>query len=140
MFGKDASDADGGGQPRREKMTRTGGLEERRVAAWIGASIVIEGDLTSSEDLTIAGEVHGDVRVPKNTLVIAPQARIRGSIIAHHVAVQGTVRGSITADGAVEVTETGSVDGDIRSPRMTVAEGAALQGRLRIEDPARGRS
>ena len=137
MFGKDSSDAHGGGEPQREKMARTGGREERRVAAWIGASIIIQGDLTSSEDLTIAGEIDGDVRVPKNTLVIAPQARIRGSIIAHHVSVQGKVSGSITADRSVEVTDSGSVDGDIRSPRMTVAEGAALHGRLRIEDPAR---
>lgn len=133
MFGKDSSDSGSGRQPTREKMVRSDGLEERRVAAWIGASVVIQGDVTSSDDMTIAGEIDGDVRVPRNTLVIAPEARIRGSIVAHHVSVLGKVWGSITADGSVEVGDTGSVDGDIRAPRMAVAEGAALRGRLRID-------
>lgn len=137
MFGKDSSEADSGGQPRREKRIRSDGLEERRVAAWIGAAVVIQGDVTSSEDMTIAGEVHGDVRVPKNTLVIAPEARIRGDIVAHHVSVLGKVWGSITADGSIEVGSSGSIDGDIRSPRMVVAEGAALRGRLAIATSAR---
>jgi cytoskeletal protein CcmA (bactofilin family) len=131
MIGSDERDSDDGGQPRRIEI---GGKvrEERRVAAWIGSSIVIRGDLTSSEDLTIAGTVEGDVAVPKHTLVIAPSARVRGDIVARAVAVHGKVSGSVTADGKVEVGETGSVDGDISTPRMVVAEGAVLRGRVGI--------
>lgn len=137
MFGKDSSDSGSGRQPDREKMVRSDGLEERRVAAWIGASVVIQGDVTSSDDMTIAGEINGDVRVPRNTLVIAPEARIRGDIVAHHVSVLGKVWGSITADGSVEIGDSGSVDGDIRAPRMAVTEGAALRGRLQITTASR---
>ncbi|MEJ2186162.1 MAG: polymer-forming cytoskeletal protein [Gemmatimonadota bacterium] len=107
-------------------------MEERRVAAWIGASIVIKGNLTSLEDMTIAGQVEGDVTVREHTLVIAPRARIRGNITARTVAVHGEVLGTITAERRVEVGETGSVDGDIVAPRMVVAEGAVLHGQLGI--------
>src|SRR5690606_24619971 len=85
MFGKDARDVAAGGAPRREE--RIGGGPERRVAAWIGASIVIEGNLTSSEDTTIAGRVEGDVVVREHNLVVAPGGRIHGDIIARAVAV-----------------------------------------------------
>jgi cytoskeletal protein CcmA (bactofilin family) len=109
--------------------------EERRVAAWIGASIVIEGSLTSSEDLTIAGRVHGDVTVREHTVVIAPQGRIDGNIVAHSVAVNGDVKGAIRADQKLEIGETGSVDGDITTPRLVVAEGAVLKGRVGVGMP-----
>lgn len=114
-------------------------LEERRVVAWIGASIVVKGNLTSSEDITIAGEVEGDVTVREHTLVIAPHARIRGNIVAQTVVVQGQVMGTIRAERKVEIGETGSVDGDIRAPRMVVAEGAALHGQLGVAASASSR-
>ncbi|MEJ2501802.1 MAG: polymer-forming cytoskeletal protein [Gemmatimonadota bacterium] len=114
--------------------------EERRVAAWIGASIVIKGDLTSSEDMTIAGRVEGDVAVPANKLVIAPQAKIRGDIVAREVVVQGDVLGSITADRRLEVGETGSIEGDIDTPRLMVTEGAIMHGKVGIPKGSRAAS
>lgn len=129
MFAKDARDSDSSTQPRQAGIGRLI-QEERRVAAWIGASLVIKGDLTSSEDMTIAGTVEGDVAVRNHTLTIAPQGRIRGNVLARAVAVHGEVLGSITAVQKVEVGHTGSVDGDISAPRMVVAEGATLHGTI----------
>lgn len=106
--------------------------EERRVAAWIGASVVIEGDVKSSEDMTIAGTVKGNVMVPEHTLVVAAAAKVRGDIIARSALVQGEVTGTITAGQKVEVGENGSVVGDIIAPRMVVAEGAVVHGRVEI--------
>lgn len=133
MFGKDARDVAAGGAPRREE--RIGGGPERRVAAWIGASIVIEGNLTSSEDTTIAGRVEGDVVVREHNLVVAPGGRIHGDIIARAVAVHGEVTGSITANGKLELGSTGSVEGDITTPRLVVAEGATLRGQVGVGSP-----
>lgn len=132
MFGRNTTDSDDGMQPGREERVADGVRAERRVAAWIGASIVIQGDLTSSEDLTIAGQVEGDVTVREHTLVIAPRARIRGNIVARTVTVHGHVMGAITAARKVEIGESGSVDGDINTPRMVVTEGAVLHGQLEV--------
>ena len=140
MFGKDKKEtkertgSDAATRPRRAEMIRGSGpgAEERRTTAWIGASIVVRGDLTSSEDMTVAGRIEGDVAVPEHTLVVAPGARIRGDITAKTVAVHGEVTGTITGKRLVEVGETASVDGDIVTPRMKVAEGAELSGRMRI--------
>ncbi|HSH44800.1 MAG TPA: polymer-forming cytoskeletal protein [Longimicrobiales bacterium] len=109
-----------------------GPRQERRVRAWIGASVVIQGGVTSSEDMTIAGRVEGDVTVRENQLTIAPHARIEGDIIAGAVVIHGSVTGNVTAEQTIEVGENGSVMGDLVAPRMTVAEGASLHGRAEI--------
>lgn len=132
MLGGDARDSDDDGHSMIGGHVR----DERRERAWIGASIVIKGDLTSSEDMTIAGRVEGDVTVRDHTLVVAPRARIHGDIIAGAVAVHGQVTGTITAAGKVELGETGSVNGDIIAPRMAVTEGAVVNGRLEVARPS----
>jgi cytoskeletal protein CcmA (bactofilin family) len=136
MLNRDARESDAGGEARRGEIFGRSGREERRVAAWIGASIVVRGDVTSSEDMTIAGQVEGNVAAREHAVVIAPGARINGDITARAVVVHGAVTGTITADHRAEVGETGSVDGDVVTPRMAVAEGAVLRGQVRIASPS----
>jgi cytoskeletal protein CcmA (bactofilin family) len=112
-------------------------VEERRAAAWIGASLVIKGDLISSEDITIAGRIEGDVTVKGHNLTIASRASVRGNIVARAVVVHGEVIGTITSEGRIEVGETGSIEGDIEAPRMVVTEGATLRARVQIATPSR---
>ncbi|MDX1675346.1 MAG: polymer-forming cytoskeletal protein [Longimicrobiales bacterium] len=106
--------------------------EERRENAWIGPSVVISGNVRSSEDTTLAGRVDGDINVRDHTLIVTDRARVRGDVTAAAVVVHGEVVGTITAKRRVEVGETGSVDGDIEAPSMSIAEGATLTGRLKI--------
>jgi cytoskeletal protein CcmA (bactofilin family) len=109
--------------------------EERRVAAWIGASILMKGDVTSSENMTVAGRVEGDIVVRQHALVVAAGGTVRGNIVARDVVVHGEVLGTITAEGRVEVAATGFVHGDIVAARMTLTEGATLHGRIGIAAP-----
>lgn len=107
-------------------------FQEKRVTAWIGGSLVVEGSLTSSEDITIAGEIRGDVAVREHKLLVAPKGTIRGDIVARTVEVFGVVEGSITSDGKVTVAESGSVDGNITAPRLELAEGATMRGTVSV--------
>lgn len=136
MARRSSSRSEDGGTPRRADPATGRLVEERRVAAWIGKSIVVEGDLTSSEDLTIAGRVEGDISVPEHILIVTPEARIRGDIEARFVAVHGRVTGTIRASEKVEIGETGEVEGDVVAPRMAIAEGAALRGEVGVAAPA----
>jgi cytoskeletal protein CcmA (bactofilin family) len=131
MFGRDERETD------VDEERIAGSIpEERRVAAWIGSQIVIKGDLTSSEDLTIAGRVEGDVSARAHTLVVAPGASISGNIIARTVSLYGQVTGTITAERKLEVASTGSVDGEVTTPRLVIAEGAELEVRAMVGLPA----
>ena len=103
---------------------------ERRVVAWVGKSVIFKGDLTSSEDMTIDGRVEGTITLRDHCLTIGPNAEIRANIVARAVTVRGAVTGSITAGDKVVVSETGSVEGDIVSPWLALADGAVLRGRV----------
>ncbi len=104
--------------------------DERRVVAWVGKFVIFKGNLTSSEDMMIDGRVEGTIELRNHSLIVGADADIRANIIARSVTVRGTVIGTITASDGVYVCEAGSVEGDIISPRLAVAEGAVLRGRV----------
>ena len=105
-------------------------VDERRVVAWIGKSVIFKGEFVGSEDMTIDGRVEGTIEVRDHGLTFGPDADIRADVVAQSVIVRGSVTGKITASHKVEVCETGSVEGDIISPRLAMAEGAVVRGRI----------
>jgi cytoskeletal protein CcmA (bactofilin family) len=104
--------------------------DDRRAVAWVGKSVVFKGELTSSEDMTIDGRVEGTIDVRDHALTIGPDADIRANVTARVVKITGKVAGTVIAKDVVDLSETASVEGDIFSPRLAIAEGATLQGRV----------
>jgi len=96
----------------------------------IGKSVVIKGELSGSEDLTIEGQVDGKIELRQNILTIGPNGRIKAEIFAKAVVVQGEVVGNITATEKVDIRDAGSVDGDLAAPRIAIADGAHFRGSI----------
>jgi cytoskeletal protein CcmA (bactofilin family) len=94
----------------------------------IGKSVVITGELTVDEDLTIEGHVKGVIDLCNHVLVIGPNARVDARMFAKSVIVLGEVTGTITATDKIDIGHSGSVDGDVISPRVRIAEGAHFNG------------
>ena len=99
----------------------------------IGKSVVIKGELSGSEDLTIEGHVEGKIELRDHVLTIGPNGKIRASVFAKAVIVVGEVVGNITSTEKVEIRDNGSVDGDIISPRVAIAEGAHFRGSVDMQ-------
>jgi cytoskeletal protein CcmA (bactofilin family) len=106
-----------------------------RAASPSGGSIVITGELKASEDLTIEGQVDGKIELLENVLTIGRSAKARAEILAKTVIILGEVVGNITASEKVELMDSGSVEGDIVSPRLAVADGASFRGRVDMSQP-----
>ena len=100
----------------------------------LGKSVVIKGELTASEDLTLYGQMEGRVAVPDHTLTVGPDANIHAEIRASTVVILGAVSGNITATIRVDIQSTGSVIGDIIAPRIAIAEGGQLLGKVQMTD------
>ena len=98
----------------------------------LGTSIVIAGELSASEDLTLYGQMDGRVTLPNHTLTIGLNADIRAAIAAKAVVIMGTVTGNIRAGETVAIRATGSVIGDIVSPRLAIEDGGRLHGKVEI--------
>ena len=103
---------------------------ERRTSAWIGKSVFIKGDVISAEDLTIDGRVEGTIALADHCLTVGVGAAIQADLTGHTLIISGAVTGNVTATERIEIRETGSVEGDIAAPRLTVRDGAVLRGRI----------
>jgi len=99
----------------------------------IGKSVVIKGELNGSEDLTIEGHVDGKIELKDHVLTIGPNGRIKADVFAKSVIVLGELNGNVTASDKVDIRDGGSVDGDIVSPRVAIAEGAHFRGSVDMQ-------
>ena len=99
----------------------------------IGKSVVIKGELNGSEDLTIEGHVEGTIQLRDHVLTIGPNGRIKAQVFAKSVIVLGEITGNVTASEKVDIRDNGSVDGDIVSPRVAIAEGAHFRGSVDMQ-------
>jgi cytoskeletal protein CcmA (bactofilin family) len=104
--------------------------EERRVVAWVGKSVRFQGTLTSSEDMTIDGHVEGTIDIQENALTIGPDANISADIVASTVTIHGTVTGNVRAKAKVDIRATGCLEGNLFTPRLVMADGAVVRGRV----------
>jgi cytoskeletal protein CcmA (bactofilin family) len=102
----------------------------------IGKSVVIKGELNGSEDLTIEGQVEGTIQLKEHVLTIGPNGKIKAQVFAKSVIVLGEVTGNVTATEKVDIRDKGSVDGDIISPRVAIAEGAHFRGSVDMQRKA----
>ena len=99
----------------------------------IGKSVVIKGELNGSEDLTVEGQVEGKIELKDHVLTIGPNGKIKAQVFAKAVIVLGEVNGNVTASEKVDIRDGGSVDGDIVSPRVAIAEGAHFRGSVDMQ-------
>jgi cytoskeletal protein CcmA (bactofilin family) len=92
----------------------------------IGKSIVIKGEVSGGEDLTIEGRI----QLRDHVLTVGPSAHVHAHVVAKSIIVLGQVTGDLTADEKVEIREQGSVEGDIVAPRVAIADGANFRGSI----------
>ena len=96
----------------------------------IGKSVIIKGELSGSEDLTIEGKVEGKIELRDYILTIGPSGKIKAQVFAKSVIVMGSVTGNITATEKIDIRENGTVDGDINAPTIAISEGAQFRGSI----------
>jgi cytoskeletal protein CcmA (bactofilin family) len=104
--------------------------DDRRATAWIGQGVVIEGRITSAQDLRIDGKVEGSVEVGDHVLMVGAHAEVKANLIAKSILISGTVIGNVTATDRLDLQATGSIEGDITSPRLVMIDGAVVRGRV----------
>ena len=119
------------GLTRADGSSRPSGRERpvSRDVVNIGKSVIIKGELSGSENLTIEGQFEGKIELRDNVLTVGPNGKIKAELLfAKSVDILGRVAGKITAVDIVSIRENGSVDGDITAPRIAIADGAHFRG------------
>lgn len=95
----------------------------------IAAELSIEGRIQGAGNVRIAGRFKGDVHV-EGSVTIEPGSHLEGAVQAKSVVIAGELLGNVVRAKHVDVLQTGSVMGDIKSETVSVASGARLRGQI----------
>jgi cytoskeletal protein CcmA (bactofilin family) len=99
----------------------------------IGPSLIITGEMTSQEDVTIHGRVKGQIHMNAGALLVAPTGTLDAEVKCAKVTVHGTLAGNVEASDRVELTPTANVTGNLTMPALVLQEGATFSGSIKME-------
>ncbi len=98
----------------------------------IGKGITVRGELFGEEDVKVEGRVEGKIQLEKN-LLVGQTGVIEADVIAENINIGGSVTGNVMAQNRVEIVASGTMIGDIKAPRVIVAEGAHFKGNVDMD-------
>lgn len=110
-------------RPEAPKPGETG----RSAVSFIGQNVTFDGTLTGTESVVIEGNVRGKINLQAD-LRIGLKARIEAEVHAKNVTIEGTIVGNASADNRLELMQSANVEGNIKAPKVIVAEGAKFRG------------
>ena len=103
--------------------------------AHIGKSVIVKGEISSSEDLYVDGEVRGAIELRDHSLTVGPNGKVEANVTAREIVVQGSLNGNLHATEKIEIRKTGSLLGDLTTARIIIEDGAYFKGSIDILKP-----
>jgi cytoskeletal protein CcmA (bactofilin family) len=95
----------------------------------IGEKTFIKGTVRADENLTIHGRVEGTLE-SSGDIVIGETGFVEANVTGETVMVSGHIQGQIRAKGLFALHRSGSMSGEVKSPRIQIEEGSIFQGRI----------
>lgn len=110
--------------------------EHQHIDTLIGAHSAFTGELVFEGAVRVDGKFEGNIRSSKDgTLIISQGAEVLGEVHVPNLVLHGLIKGNVNAGKSLKLGETGCLNGDVEYRVITLAEGAAVNGRCsRISD------
>ena len=98
----------------------------------IGAGITVEGEITTDEDLVVAGTVRGKLTA-KEAVTIEHGATVEADVAGGSLSVAGALTGNVTVHERVDMQQGSRVIGNVKAARVTIADGAQFKGNVDMD-------
>jgi cytoskeletal protein CcmA (bactofilin family) len=95
----------------------------------LGPRDSLHGRLDIQGDLKIAGNVEGELKV-SGDVTVDSTANVQATIEGANISVRGQVNGNVTARRRLTLGGSGHLNGDVKVARLTVEDGATLNGNV----------
>jgi len=118
MFSKATSKAEAQTLETKVEVTKS-------VPSIISADLTIEGNLVSSGEVQVDGNVHGDIRC--KALIVGIKGQVTGEVNAQTVRMHGAVKGMVRAK-SVFLASTARMAGDVEHESLAIEPGAFMEG------------
>lgn len=99
----------------------------------IGASIIVDGEISGEGRLVVQGTVRGRVQV-KTAVQVERTGAVDAEVDTDQALISGTVKGRVSARTRVELTPDGRMSGDLKAPRILIADGAQFRGNVDMDE------
>lgn len=87
----------------------------------------LEGTITTQNDLRVDGHVNGTINCD-GKLIIGASGHIEGEVTSRTAVVEGTFSGTMLIHEMLDVRETGNINGEVKTGKLTVQDGGILRG------------
>jgi cytoskeletal protein CcmA (bactofilin family) len=95
----------------------------------VGPSLKVKGEFVGDEDVTVEGRVEGIVSLTGG-LTVGKNGVVEADVRAQSVVVHGRILGNVIAADRVEIHPSGRLEGNIKSPKISIHEGAHFKGNV----------
>jgi cytoskeletal protein CcmA (bactofilin family) len=103
----------------------------------IGKSIVVKGEINSSDPIYIDGRVEGSIKAPSQRVTVGREGTVNADINAREVIIMGEVTGNLDGGHRVEVRSAGSLTGTLTTQRVCVEDGAVLNATIHVRESSK---
>lgn len=103
-------------------------------STWIGPGTLLEGKVTTDEEICIQGRLHGAIESTASVLV-PDGGQVEADILARNVTIHGRVSGNVEAIEKAEIGASGTLIGGIVASTVAVQAGATFEGTVRSRAP-----
>ncbi|SHE39211.1 protein CcmA, bactofilin family [Loktanella atrilutea] len=100
-------------------------------ASILSADLLVTGNMKTTGDIQIEGQVDGDIRA--HLLTIGEGATVKGEVMADDVVIHGRIVGRVRGL-KVRLTSTARVEGDIIHKTIAIESGAHFEGSVQRQD------
>lgn len=104
-------------------------MAKDEINAFLGVGTTYRGRLDFTGSVRIDGVFEGEVE-SEGTLVVGREAVITGQVRVGQLVLGGTLTGEVTATTRVVLHKSARFKGSMRTPALSVEEGAVLDGQL----------
>ena len=102
-----------------------------QVSGFLDKGTNMTGELEFAGTLRIDGNFHGSIGTG-DVLIIGEHAVVHADIKVGEVEIHGQVFGSVDAKRRIEISASGRLRGDVRTPVLGVTPGGILDGRIQM--------
>jgi cytoskeletal protein CcmA (bactofilin family) len=120
LFGKKKKD---------DKSQRDSAALSQNETSYFGKNLMIKGRVSGNGNVIILGGFDGEFNL-RGRVKIAQPAKIKGEVRADVISVNGNVQGKLAAQQRLHLDQTARIEGQISTPKLSIAEGASFNGEI----------
>lgn len=98
--------------------------------ACVSQGIKIKGEVTGTEDLFIDGSIEGKISLGDASVTVGPNGIVKAEITARELIFRGVAEGKFTAREQIQIWHTAHVQGDLKSEKISIEDGAEMRGKV----------